>query len=58
VVGAALGVVVVWALFLVTYHLEASEHRHALRQVQPVLGFAVPCCAVMRPAWRAGSVAR
>ncbi|GBF95347.1 hypothetical protein Rsub_07775 [Raphidocelis subcapitata] len=32
VLGAGLGAVVVWALFLSIYHLEASEHRHALRQ--------------------------
>ncbi|KAI8471107.1 MAG: bacterial low temperature requirement A protein-domain-containing protein [Monoraphidium minutum] len=32
VLGIALGCVVVWALFMALYHLEADQHNHALRQ--------------------------
>jgi len=32
VLGVALGAVITWALFLSLYHVEADQHRHALRQ--------------------------
>lgn len=33
VLGTALGAIIVWALFLSIYHLEAHQQHHALRQV-------------------------
>lgn len=34
VLGTALGAIIVWALFLSIYHLEAHQKQHALRQAR------------------------
>lgn len=34
VLGTVLGGVIVWAIFLSIYHLEAGQKQHALRQVR------------------------